>query len=94
MSFHDIGDGTKDIHYREYRLRQIRRLMEQAPAGVTFTVQFKVSGTELKSHNLNLSEEDMEIVADALDGRDPEREGCRGCAGTCCTGQGSDPCTC
>ena len=94
MSFNDIGDGTKDVHYREYRLRQIRCLMEAAAPGATFTVQFKVSGTELKSHNLNLSEDDMEILADSLESRDPEREGCRGCAGTCCTGAGSDPCTC
>lgn len=74
MTFIDIGDGTKDIHYREYRLRQIRNLMEAAGPDATFTVRFKVSGTDLKTHNLNLSEDDMEILADALDGRDPEAE--------------------
>ena len=91
MSAYDMGDGTKDVHYREYRLRQIQRLMDDAPEGSTYTVQFKVSGTDLKTHDLNLSVHDMDDITDALNRR---ADGCRGCAGTCCTGSGSEPCTC
>jgi len=105
VSFTDIGDGTKDVHYREYRLRKIRSLLEQAPAGATFILDLRVMDSDLKTPPLNMGREDMELLLDGLDPTDPERHRdgsldpdhlvqCGGCSGACCTGVGSDPCTC
>lgn len=95
MSFRDIGDGTKDVHYREYRLARIRRLMEEAREGATFILDLRVMDSDLRTPPLNLCREDLELLVDGLDSVDPERsDDCRGCSGTCCTGVGSEPCTC
>jgi hypothetical protein len=105
VSFHDIGDGTKDIHYREYRLRKIQSLLEQAWEGATFILDLRVMDSDLKTPPLNLCREDMELLLGGLAQEDPEQHDdgsldpdhlvrCGGCSGTCCTGVGSDPCTC
>ena len=68
-----MGDGTKDVHYREYRLRQIQRLMDRASEGATFILELRVMDSELKTPSLNMCREDMALLLDGLDPADPER---------------------
>jgi hypothetical protein len=84
------GGGTKDAPYQEYRNRCIQKLLDQAPPGAAFQLQLTIVGTSRGTFPLNLTEDEVEGVRSVLN----SREGCRGCPGTCCTGAGSDPCTC
>lgn len=103
MTFKDIGDGTRDLFYRADRLRWVSRVLEAAPQDATFIVEIRVMDSVLRTPSINLNRDDMEGLVDLLDGPvDPEKERdlaftpvtCKGCTGTCCTGEGSDPCTC
>lgn len=100
-----MGDGTRDIGYREYRRREIQRLLDGSPPGATFVLELRVMDSCLKTQPLNMCREDLELLLDGLDPADPERHDdgsldpdhlvqCGGCSGTCCTGVGSNPCTC
>lgn len=74
MSFTGIGDGTKDVHYQEYRHRKISDLMRAAAEGDTFVLDLGIMGSNLKTPPLNLNRADMDRVLDLFETLNGERK--------------------